>query len=346
MKNILFIGGTGYIGGPILSRFLQRHDPSLTISALVRSPDKAAKLRALHTQGVQINVVVGSHNDAALVEALVAEADVVFSLADCDDLQAAQSILRGLKKRFDATGVKPTLIHMSGTGCLGDRAKGEFSSSTVYNDMDIAQIETLPATQPHRNVDLAIVEADSTQGYTNAYIVLPGIVYGKPHGILVDAGIQNPTNLALSAYIKACFERKAAGIVGLGKNVISHVDVTEVADQVELLYNAIHSPTSTRSTGSEIDHGKNGYYFVANGEVEFEKVAEIVEKHAGLPRRAFSDAEMPAYFPSPSLQGFFGDNGRCDSQRSYQGLGWKPVKTTVDFLDAVREEVKENWNLV
>jgi hypothetical protein len=40
-----------------------------------------------------------------------------------------------------------------------------FSSQTVYNDTDIAQIETLPATQPHRNVDLAIVEAD-TQGMT------------------------------------------------------------------------------------------------------------------------------------------------------------------------------------
>jgi hypothetical protein len=65
------------------------------------------------------------------------------------------------------------------------------------------------------------------KGYTDTYIVLPGIVYGPPHGILADAGVQNPTNLALTGYIKASFERRAAGIVGKGKNFISHVDVTE-----------------------------------------------------------------------------------------------------------------------
>jgi hypothetical protein len=44
-----------------------------------------------------------------------------------------------------------------------DNTKGMFSSQTIYKDTDIAQIESLPATQLHRNVDLAIVDAD-TQG--------------------------------------------------------------------------------------------------------------------------------------------------------------------------------------
>jgi len=330
MKNILFIGGTGYIGGSILSRFLQREDPNLSLSALVRSVEKADKLRALN---VRLNITTGSHNDAELVEKIVSDADVVFSLADCDDLQAAESILRGLKKRFETTGIKPVLIHMSGTGCLGDRAKGEFSSQTIYNDMDIAQVETLPATQPHRIVDLAIVDADR-QGYTDTYIVLPGLVYGEPHGILAEAGVQNPTNLAFTGYIKASFERGAAGIVGKGKNLISHVDVTEVADQVETLYNAVLT--------HEAEHGRNGYYFVAHGDVEFEKVVEIVETRAG-PRRVFTQPELQTYFPNPSVQSFFGDNGRCDSQRS-RAFGWKPVKGTVELLAAVRDEV-EHWKV-
>ncbi|KAF7351967.1 NmrA domain-containing protein [Mycena venus] len=333
MKNILFIGGTGYIGGPILSRFLERDDSNLNISALVRSPEKADKLRSLNAR---LNIISGSHNDAELVEKIVSDADVVFSLADCDDLQAAESILRGLKKRFGVTGIKPVLIHMSGTGCLGDRAKGEFSSETIYNDLDIAQIETLPATQAHRNVDLAIVEAD-TQEYTDTYIVLPGIVYGTPHGILADAGVQNLTNLALTGYIKASFDRRAAGIVGKGKNLISHVDVTEVADLVETLYNSV-----VEGADRAPEHGRNGYYFVAHGDVEFEKVTEVVETRAGT-RRVFTDTELKTYFPNPGLQGFFGDNGRCDSQRS-RALGWKPVKTTEDFLVSVRDEV-EQWKV-
>ncbi|KAJ7844450.1 hypothetical protein B0H13DRAFT_1647959, partial [Mycena leptocephala] len=318
----------GYIGGPILSRFLERQDPDLNITALVRSIEKAEKLRGLN---LPLNIVTGSHNDADLVERLAADADVVFSLADCDNLQAAESILRGLKQRFSITGIKPVLIHMVSTATSG--RQGHVLFATVYNDTDIAQIETLPATQPHRNVDLAIVEAD-TQGYTDTYIVLPGIVYGTPHGVLAKAGVQNPTNLALTGYLKASFARGAAGIMGDGKNLISHADVTEVADQVEAVYDAV---AAKRAPG----HGRDGYYFVANGDVAFSEVVAIVETRAGA-RRVFTQAELTAYSP-PSVQDFFGDNGRCDSQRSRE-LGWKPVKTTVDFLDAVRDEV-EHWTV-
>ncbi|KAF7342762.1 NmrA domain-containing protein [Mycena sanguinolenta] len=324
MKNVLFIGGTGYIGGPIMSRFIEREDDNLNISALVHSVEKAKKLR---NHDLRLNVITGSHNDAELAERLAADSDV----ADCDDLQAAESILRGLKRRFEITGNKPVLIHMSGTGFLGDRAKGEFSSEVIYNDLDIAQIESLPATQYHRNVDLAIVEADK-QGYTQTYIVVPGIVYGTPGGILAEIHVQNPTNFASVAYIKGSFARGAAGIVGKGKNIISHVDVTEVADLVEILYDSIESDSA--------GHGRNGYYFVANGDVEFGKVTEITELRVG-PRRPFTDDELKTYFIAPGLQSFFGDNGRADAQRS-RALGWKPVKTTADFLAAFREEV-ENW---
>ncbi|KAJ6472574.1 hypothetical protein C8R45DRAFT_757642, partial [Mycena sanguinolenta] len=65
----------------------------------------------------------------------------------------------------------------------------------IANDLDIVQIESLPATQHHRNVDLevAIVEADK-KGSTHTYIVVPGIVYGPPRGILAKTEVQNPTS--------------------------------------------------------------------------------------------------------------------------------------------------------
>lgn len=69
---------TGYIGGPILSRFIEREDPNLSLTALVRSPEKVEKLRKLNVRG--LNLVIGSHNDVPLVERLVSEADVVFSM--------------------------------------------------------------------------------------------------------------------------------------------------------------------------------------------------------------------------------------------------------------------------
>jgi saccharopine dehydrogenase-like NADP-dependent oxidoreductase len=60
-----------------MSRLLERKDPSLNITALVRSPEKADKL---HTLDLRLNIIVGSHNDAELVENIVSDADVVFSL--------------------------------------------------------------------------------------------------------------------------------------------------------------------------------------------------------------------------------------------------------------------------
>ncbi|KAJ7167990.1 hypothetical protein C8R46DRAFT_1270735, partial [Mycena filopes] len=320
----------GYIGGPILSRFIERENPDFSLTALVRSPEKAEKLRRLDIR--HLNIVIGSHNDAPLVERLAEQADVVFSLADCDDLQAAESILRGLKRRFEPTKVKPTLIHMSGTGCLGDGANGAFATDTVYNDLDIAQIESLPATQPHRNVDLAIVEADK-QGYAETYIVIPGLVFGTPRGILARERVQNQTNLALTALIRASFARGAAGMRGEAKNIIAVVDVTEVADLVELLFNAV----------GQIGHGRHGYYFVSNADVVFEKLVEVIETRAGK-RRAFTKEELDAYFPNQaSLQAFFGDNGRADSARA-RALGWKPTKGTNELLVALRDEVA-HWQV-
>lgn len=35
-----------------------------------------------------------------------------------------------------------------------------FSSDKIYSDLNIAQLETLPETQPHRLVDLALIRAD------------------------------------------------------------------------------------------------------------------------------------------------------------------------------------------
>ncbi|KAG5720232.1 hypothetical protein E4T56_gene3312, partial [Termitomyces sp. T112] len=74
--NIFILGATGYIGGSVLARFLNRSDAaSLNFTALVRSAEKAAKLKQLG-----VKTVVGSHTDVALVEKLAYEADVVLSI--------------------------------------------------------------------------------------------------------------------------------------------------------------------------------------------------------------------------------------------------------------------------
>ena len=59
----------------MLSRFLKHPNvASFNITALVRSPEKAEKLKTLG-----VHPVVGSYSDLALVEKLSAKADVVIA---------------------------------------------------------------------------------------------------------------------------------------------------------------------------------------------------------------------------------------------------------------------------
>lgn len=59
----------------MLSRFLKHPNAaSFNITTLVRSPEKAEKLKAF-----SVNPVVGSHSDTALVEKLAAKADMVIA---------------------------------------------------------------------------------------------------------------------------------------------------------------------------------------------------------------------------------------------------------------------------
>jgi hypothetical protein len=79
---------------------------SFTITAIVRDSTKASRLEKL---GVKI--ALGSHSDPALVEPLAHASDIVITAANVDDLEAAQAVLTGLKKRHAETGVAPILIH-------------------------------------------------------------------------------------------------------------------------------------------------------------------------------------------------------------------------------------------
>ncbi|KIM91255.1 hypothetical protein PILCRDRAFT_811776 [Piloderma croceum F 1598] len=285
--KIFVTGATGYIGGSVVARLLEHPDSNtFEITALVRSAAKAAKLETLG-----LKTVIGSYSDLNQLELLTSEADVVFSTADCDNLDAIKAKLRGMKNRHEVTGSIPTLIHTSGTGELADMdAGGKFSYEHVFNDTNVEQIESLPSTAWHRHVDLEIVKAD-TQGYVKSYIVLPSTIYGLATGKLVDMGVQNRHSVQIPFLINASLARGQAGIVGEGKNVWPNVHIDETAD----LYITIYNSVLNSSTG----HGREGYYFAENGEYSQYEAAKAIseamfefEKGAALEPTAFTTDEL------------------------------------------------------
>jgi nucleoside-diphosphate-sugar epimerase len=317
--NILVTGATGYIGGSVLHRLLKHPDASkFRITSVVRAKDKAAKL-----ENFGIKTVVGSHSDKRLMRKLAADADVIFAMADADDVGAAEATLTGLKDRYEATGQKSTLIHTSGTGTLSQTGK-------IFDDSDPDQIESLPATQVHRNVDLMIVEADK-QGYVNTYIVLPSTVYGIATGPLVDQGIQKAHSIQIPLFIQAGIRRGQGALVGEEGYVWPHVSNDDVADLYITLYNAIVNQHPAAG------HGREGYYFGENGEYNIHDVARLVSAH--LAAHGVGSPE-PTPFTQEELEQntYFGTNSQCRGNRS-RAIGWNPQHTTTDFLRSIKLEV-------
>ncbi|KAJ7174949.1 NAD-binding protein [Mycena crocata] len=329
--NFLLTGATGYIGGSILTRFLAHpHARNFQFTVLVRDAKKADKFNQL--PGVK--AVVGSHSDASLVEKLASEADVVIAAANCNDLGAAKATLEGLGRRHTLGTVPvPIFIHTSGTAVISDDAKGMYADETVYDDADTDQIESLAPTQPHRDVDLAITNADA-EGYIKSYIILPPTIYGIATGRLVDMGLQNPHSIQIPYLISASLDRGRAGMVGEGKNVWPNVEIHELADLYVALYDAIVADT----TG----HGRNGFYFAESGEHSLYDVGKAIGealvalgKSDSAEPTTFSQAELDKYFKGAT---YFGSNSRCRANRSLS-IGWKPSKSTGDMLASIKPEM-------
>ncbi|KAF9069206.1 NAD-P-binding protein [Rhodocollybia butyracea] len=331
MTKILLTGVTGYVGGSVLTRFAERPDfDSLDIRCIVRSPEKAERINAIFPN---VTSIVGSHSDIPLMAKAASEVDIVIAMADCDDEDAVTGTLQGLKKRFEETGKQPIFINTSGTGVLTDGAGGMYASDIIWDDADPEQMATLQPNQPHRPVDLKVLEADA-EGYIKSYIVIPPIIWGIAQGSLFDLGISHKQSILIPMGIRLVLSRGQVGMVGLGRNIWNNVEIHELADFYSILYDALLSQI-------DLSHGRKGYYFTENGEgslYEYMKaISEVMfkmNKGKGGEPIEFTEGEI-----KKTTAHLMGGNTRCRSTLA-KALGWTPRKTTQDMLDSIEAEVE------
>jgi len=221
-------------------------------------------------------------------------------------------------------------------GVVNDDAFGMHGSSIVYDDKDTKQIDSLPPTQIHRNVDLALLEADR-EGYIKSYIILPGAVYGRVSNKLVDLGIQKTRCILLNLLLKPALERGVSGMIGKGLNTYVNVEVSELADLYIILYDSITS-------NIELGHGNEGYYFAESDEYLLYDLSKEIGRalvEAGKSQSAeptsFTEEEIGKWFGRP-LAGLLAGNSRCRGNRS-RDIGWRPTKTTADLFAIVGPEL-------
>ncbi|CAL1699088.1 unnamed protein product [Somion occarium] len=332
---IFLTGATGYIGGFVLERLLTHPNAkTFDITVISRQEEKVKKLESFG-----VKAVVGSLDDYPLIEDLASKAHVVFDCADADNFEGVKAILRGLKKRHDTVGDVPIYIHTSGTGVLTDDAKGLVTSDLIYDDLNVEQLASIPDTAFHRNVDLAVVDADK-QGYLKSYIILPSTIYGIAKTRLVEAGIQNPYSIQIPAIIKASLARKQAGVVGKGVPFWPDVSIEDIADLYIVLFDAIVT------NPDKVGHGREGYYFGENGEHHWSQISRAIGEafvQLGISTdpepTPFTDEELIKYFGSLWAGNYSGTNSRCRANRS-RAIGWKPKHTTQDMVASIKPEVE------
>ena len=166
----VFIVGPGFIGWNILDILLEQ---GYTVTGLVRRDE--------HAKGIEKSgavAVMGSLNDKELITNQTINHDIVFHTATADHIPSAVAILDGIRERA-TKGLSTIYIHTSGTSVLDDHAKGGHKSDKVYHDDKREEIDSVPDSAPHREIDLTIVRAQEEIGAkAKIAIMIPPLIYG------------------------------------------------------------------------------------------------------------------------------------------------------------------------
>ncbi|KAL4931433.1 uncharacterized protein BDV17DRAFT_297167 [Aspergillus undulatus] len=332
MPTKLFITGiTGYIGGDAF-HVLEQHHRDFEFSALIRTEEKAKYVREIYPN---VRIVIGSNDDAEILEREAAWADIVLHTADASDhVGAANSIAKGL-----VNGHSPSRpgywLHTGGTGILTyfdsevRKTHGEHNEK-VFNDYTgVAELTNLPPAAFHRNVDEIVLNTGLQHGDSvKTVIVCPPTIYGRGRGPVSLRGRQ--------VYELAAFVVKQGYVPVIGKGLArwNNVHVYDLSRLFEKLVVAAINPA--RKDDAEI-WGAKGYFFSENGEHIWGDLAKLVGEKAhefgylkskpGVKQLSLDEAiKSPAGFEAAS----WGWNSRGRAVRGREVLGWTPQERSIE----------------
>ncbi|KAI0900217.1 NAD dependent epimerase/dehydratase family protein [Annulohypoxylon nitens] len=333
--KILLTGATGYIGGTILSQILSSSSPALsavTISCLLRGPDRAAKLSS--TYGSRVNPIV--YKDLDDVEATVsaaAEHDIVITTTQGWHTASSQALLRGLAQRKASTGRDVWLIHTSGTSNVSTSTLGTDVGQKVNEFDDVKDNiyeyekdrEQKDGPYAQRTTELAVVDKGVELGVKTLVIMSPTI-FG------LGTGLWNKSSIQIPLFAGAVLQSKRPLVLGDGKGVWDHVHVEDLAElYVRVLIRILENG------GEGVPAGKKGIIFSANGrhswlEVTQEVVAAFYEKGL-LADREVQSIGLPDLikilgadvFTDEILELAFASDSRTVSSVA-RSLGWNPTR--------------------
>lgn len=245
-----------------------------------------------------IDPVVGELDDLRLLTQEAAKADVVINTANADHRGAVEALIEGLSN----SGKR--LIHTSGSSIVGDDARGEYCSESIFSEETPLAVD--PRKQARREIDLLVLNA-SKQNVLST-VIIPSLIYGYGTGV-------NKHSIQVPFLIENAIEVGSVQIVGKGLNTWSNVHIDDLV--------ALYLLAADKATAGS-------FFFAENGEACFRDVANAIAKRFSIPHIEHLSADEAVKRWGMARALFtFGSNSRVRAVRARNELEWKPVHTSV-----------------
>jgi nucleoside-diphosphate-sugar epimerase len=284
--RIFLTGANGFIGGAVaLALIAAGH----RVRGLVRNKAKAEVVAAY-----DIEAVVGSLEDAAVLQAEARAADAVINAASSDHRGAVEALIAAL-----SDSGKP-FIHSSGSSIVADLAMGE-PSDRIFDEA--TPVEPLPEKAARVGIDRLVLTAPGIRSVVLCNTMIYGHALGPP---------------AQSVQIPALVRQaKASGIVryiGRGLNRWSNVHIADVAALYVLAL--ARAPAGT-------------FMYVESGEEALGEIAKAIAARLGLGApQSWSAEEAIAAWGRNIAVFSLGSNSRVRGKAAIE-LGWSPAQRSV-----------------
>jgi nucleoside-diphosphate-sugar epimerase len=287
--QIFLTGATGYIGGSVAVRLIEAGH---RVRGLVRTADKAAQLAKY---GVE--PVAGGLDDLELLTREARKADGVVHTANADHLPSARCLVAAL-----AGSGKP-LVHTSGSSVIGDDARGNRVSETIF-DEDTPFVVP-PAKQPRRDIDLMVLGAAPSA--VRCAVICPCMIYGTGRGA-------NPHSAQIPFLADNARRHGFVQVVGQGVNRWSNVHIDDLAELYRLVLEKAPA---------------GAFYFAENGEASFGEIGKAIAARLGLgPVQSLSAESAAGKWGESRAYYSYGSNSRVRAKRARRELGWAPRHTS------------------
>jgi nucleoside-diphosphate-sugar epimerase len=287
--RIFLTGANGFIGGAAATALIA---DGHRVRGLVRDQ---AKANAVAAHGVA--PVLGSLDDAGLLQAEARAADAVVNAANSDHRGAVEALLAGL------SGSDKCLIHSSGSSIVADLAMGE-PSDRIFDEA--TPIEPVADKAARVAIDRLVLDAHARHGIRSV-MLCNTMIYGDALGPPAQS-VQVP------ALLRQAQSSGVARYIGRGLNRWSNVHIADVA----ALYNLAlrEAPGGT-------------FMYVESGEESLGEIARAIATalHLGA-AQSWSADQAVAYFGRATAVFSLGSNSRVRGKAA-AAFGWSPTQRSI-----------------